>query len=274
MKFFKDETYEGLPLLTKEEEVKLSKSIIKGTKKQSQKAIHTFVLSNLRLVTKIVNQHYSYFRDLEDLMSEGILGLYEAATRYDSKHGVKFSTYSAIYIHQFIMRYIERSNTIRLPSHARGKMNRIVRIREELEKELGYELSDEELSEHTGVNIDTIKLYSKERFNTISLDTPIANGESVETIASTIADTAAVCPGMAAGQESTSRLVSQTLASTLSARELDIIQRRFGFLNNDPMVLEDIGKVYSVSRERIRQIQDRAFRKLRKHLSATEISKS
>jgi len=271
MKFFTNVDLASAPLLTREDEIKLSKAVMGGKKSRAEKAVHRFVLSNLRLVIKIVNQEYGYFRDLEDLISEGVLGLYDAARRYDYKHGSKFSTYASYYIRQRIVRYIEESGIIRLTGHAHSMMNRITRIKEELEKELEHEPTDEELAEFLGVSLDSLKLYSKAKFSTLSLDTPQRSSEGDEylTLQDNLVDTNAIRPEAAIELETTATLVGSAL-TILNKKEQDILHYRFGFGTNEPMILEDIGKIYSVTRERIRQIQDRALSKLKKHMKSEE----
>jgi RNA polymerase sigma factor (sigma-70 family) len=264
-----------IPLLTREQEQELGKAVHGKSKAKADKAINTLILSNLRLVAKIVSKDFPYFSDPEDLMSEGVIGLHRAATKFDPSFGAKFSTYAVWWIRQHIIAHIERASTIRLSNHTHEMMTRIRRVSEKLGAELGYEPTNEELSDATGLSVEMLEKYSGYKYSMIPIDSPAwsRDGEDGSTLADTLEDLDAIRPDAAADTSSTAKVVEELLPC-LNSREKEILTYRFGLNGGEAMILEDIGKKYSVTRERIRQIQDGALKKLKKKLMKKSVESS
>lgn len=262
------------PLLTREQEIQLGKIIQKGKGPQVQKAIDTFIVSNLRLVAKIVNGEYGGFADAEDLMSEGAIGLHEAARRFNPTKKVKFSTYAVFWVHQRIKQYVEHSYLVRLSSHAHSMSAKLKRMSENIEAELGRVPTREELVEMTGVSEDTLDLYAQGKYSTVSIDAPASSfwdeDADTATLGSRLADPQAVSPDEAAESRHDTQYVSKFLKH-LTSRERFIVTLRYG-LEDVPRQyhLEEVGEMLGITRERIRQIQNEALNKLRKQIRRSE----
>jgi len=254
-----------IPLLTKEQEQELGRAVHGKSKAKAAKAVNTLILSNLRLVAKIVNKDFGYFSDQEDLMSEGTIGLHRAATKFDPSFGAKFSTYAVWWIRQHIIAHIERSSTIKLSNHTHEMMSKIRRVSERLSAELGYEPTHEELSEVTGLSVEMLDKYSGYKYSMIPIDSPTwrRDGEDGSTLADILEDVHAIRPDNAAQMNNDSRGI-RALLPILNKREQHIITHRFGLDGGDAMILEDIGRGLSITRERVRQIQEGALRSSRK----------
>ena len=264
-----------IPLLTREQEQELGKAIHGKSKAKADKAVNTLILSNLRLVAKIVSKDYPYYSDQEDLMSEGVIGLHRAATKFDPSFGAKFSTYAVWWIKQHIIAHIERASTIRLSNHTHEMMSKIRRVSDKLSAELGYEATHEEISEVTGLSVDMLEKYSKYKYSMVPIDSPAwgKDGEDGSTLADTLEDAHAIRPDSAAEMSNDAREV-KALLLILNQRERQILISRFGLDGGDAMILEDIGKKFSVTRERIRQIQDGALKKLKKKMMEKSVESS
>lgn len=263
----------NIPLLTREQEVELSKAVTGKNQKKAKKAIDTLVVSNLRLASKIVSSNYSYHSDQEDLMSAATIGLIKAAQRYRYEKGAKFSTYAALWIKQQIMQYMETTSTIRLTSHAHDMNSKIRRVTEQIQRDLGYSPSHNEISEITGISIKKLEEYSGYKYSMIPIDSPsFVNGESEgSTLADTLEDYNAIRPDTATQSSNDGHEVSMILDS-LNEREKMILTHRFGLNGVEPLILEDIGKKLKITRERVRQIQERALYKMRRSLAKKENS--
>jgi RNA polymerase primary sigma factor len=261
------------PLLTREDEIKLSKTIQGKNKARAQKAINTFIVSNLRLVAKIVNSEYHTFADPDDLISEGAIGLYEAARRFDSNKKVKFSTYAAWWIRQRITNYIERSHMITLSSHAHSMYSKLRRMTDSIEAELGRPPTDEELMEMTGISEQTLKMFARNRYSTVSIDAAADFEESryndTSTLKDRLVDHNAVQPDQKAENKQDYQHIIQYFKH-LTEQERFILTTRFGLNGENRYHLEQIGEMYSLTRERIRQIQNIALNKLRKKIRMPE----
>lgn len=264
-----------IPLLTREQEQELGRAVQGKSKAKAVKAINTLVLSNLRLVAKIVSKEYGYFQDQEDLMSAGTIGLHKAATKFDPSHGAKFSTYSVWWIKQHIIAHIEESSTIRLSNHTHEMLSKIRRVSQVIEAELGYEPTNEELSETTGMSMEMLNKYSSYKYSMIPIDSPAKSNDGSDgiTLADTLEDIRTPRPDTAAELKQDSQHV-QSLLCHLNAREKEIIACRFGLEGREVMILEDIGKRFSVTRERIRQIQEGALQKLKKKITENSVESS
>jgi len=262
------------PLLTLEQEKQLGKIIQKGKGPQVQKAINTFIASNLRLVAKIVNGEYGGFADSEDLMSEGAIGLYEAARRFNPTKKVKFSTYAVFWIHQRIKQYVERSYLVRLSSHAHSMSAKLRRMSESIEAELGRVPTREELIEMTGVSESTLDLYAQGKYSTVSIDAPAKSFQNEDadtaTLGGHLVDLQAAAPDEVAESAHDTQYITKFLKH-LTDRERFIVTLRYG-LEGVPRQyhLEEVGEMLGVTRERIRQIQNEALNKLRNNIRRSE----
>lgn len=260
MKFYLKEI-SRTPLLTLEEESQLAERIKQG----DQKARDHMIRANLRLVVKIAGDYYGYGVSMSDLVSEGNIGLMKAVERFDPEKGGKFSTYSAWWIKQSIKRALaNQSKTIRLPIHMVDKIARIRRIASMLTETLGREPTDDELATETGVPRQKVAMLKQAALRTTSLDAPVNHNEATEH-SEIIADEKASNPLDLLSDKNLHDQLEELLA-TLDERERRIIDGRFGLNGIKPMLLEDVGREFGVSRERIRQIQNSALAKMRKAL--------
>lgn len=249
------------PRLTLEEEQELSRRAKTGDKT----AVNKLVESNLLLVVSIAKKYYGCGLPLLDLIQEGNIGLITAANKYDGEKGFRFSTYATYWIRQAISRALgEQSRTIRIPANMIDLLNKIKKATVELTQSLNRQPTDEELAEKLGVEIDKVQAALDIAQVSSSLDTPI-DDEGETSMGDLIADTKASNVGDDLIKEANSQIVESVL-STLSNREAEIIRMRFGIGRDRPMTLEEVGTHYGLSRERIRQVETKALRKLRNPL--------
>lgn len=246
------------PRLTLEEEQELSRRAKTGDKT----AVNKLVESNLLLVVSIAKKYYGCGLPLLDLIQEGNIGLITAANKYDGEKGFRFSTYATYWIRQAISRALgEQSRTIRIPANMIDLLNKIKKATVELTQRLNRQPTDEELAEKLGVEIDKVQAALDIAQVSSSLDTPI-DDEGETSMGDLIADTKASNVGDDLIKEANSQIIEGVL-STLSNREAEIIRMRFGIGRDRPMTLEEVGTHYGLSRERIRQVETKALRKLR-----------
>lgn len=246
------------PRLTLEEEQELSRRAKTGDKA----AVNKLVESNLLLVVSIAKKYYGCGLPLLDLIQEGNIGLITAANKYDGEKGFRFSTYATYWIRQAISRALgEQSRTIRIPANMIDLLNKIKKATVELTQSLNRQPTDEELAEKLGVEIDKVQAALDIAQVSSSLDTPI-DDEGETSMGDLIADTKASNVGDDLIKEANSQIIEGVL-STLSNREAEIIRMRFGIGRDRPMTLEEVGTHYGLSRERIRQVETKALRKLR-----------
>jgi RNA polymerase primary sigma factor len=249
------------PRLTLEEEQELSRRAKTGDKT----AVNKLVESNLLLVVSIAKKYYGCGLPLLDLIQEGNIGLITAANKYDGEKGFRFSTYATYWIRQAISRALgEQSRTIRIPANMIDLLNKIKKATVELTQSLNRQPTDEELAEKLGVEVDKVQAALDIAQVSSSLDTPI-DDEGETSMGDLIADTKASNVGDDLIKEANSQIVESVL-STLSNREAEIIRMRFGIGRDRPMTLEEVGTHYGLSRERIRQVETKALRKLRNPL--------
>lgn len=249
------------PLLTIEEETELAERIKLG----DLEARDHMIRANLRLVVKIAGDYSGYGVSMSDLVSEGNIGLMKAVERFDPEKGGKLSTYAAWWIKQSIKRSLaNQSKTIRLPVHMVDKIARMRRIASMLTEALGREPSDEELATELGLPRQKVAMLKQAALRPTSLDSPVNEGEATE-YSDIIGDEAASNPlDQLADQDLQDQLGD--LLGILDERERRIIDGRFGLNGLKPMLLEDVGREFGVSRERIRQIQNSALNKMRRAL--------
>jgi RNA polymerase primary sigma factor len=249
------------PLLTIEEENELAERIKRG----DLEARDHMIRANLRLVVKIAGDYSGYGVSMSDLVSEGNIGLMKAVERFDPEKGGKLSTYAAWWIKQSIKRALaNQSKTIRLPVHMVDKIARVRRIASLLTEALGREPSDDELAAELGLPRHKVAMLKQAALRPTSLDAPVNEGEATE-YGDIIGDEAASNPLDHLVDRDLQHQLGDLLA-TLDERERRIIDGRFGLSGLKPMLLEDVGREFGVSRERIRQIQNSALAKMRRAL--------
>jgi len=254
-----------IKLLTPKEEVVLAARIKKG----DRKAREDMIKANLRLVVKIAHDYENYGLPLLDLISEGNIGLMKAVERFDPAKGGKLSTYAAWWIKQSIKRALaNQSKTIRLPVHLVDKIARMRRLALKLQEELGREPSDEELAEEMGISPGRVAQMRSAGIRPASLDAPISDTDS-NSYSEIIADENAGTPYERLEEETIKKMLRQLLRH-LDARESMILEYRFGLEGGPERTLEEVGAKFNVTRERIRQIQNIALRKLRKMIQKLE----
>ena len=253
-----------IPLLSTEEEIKLSVLMVNGDEYAKMKIVE----ANLRLVVSIAKRYVGRGMLFLDLIQEGNLGLIKAVEKFDYTKGFKFSTYATWWIRQAITRSIaDQARTIRIPVHMVETINKLVRIERQLVQELGREPTNEEISEHMGIEVDKVNEIRKIAQEPVSLETPIGE-EDDSHLGDFIEDETAIAPDEAANFSMLKEQLNQVL-STLSEREKKVLELRFGLNDGTPRTLEEVGKEFEVTRERIRQIEAKALRKL-KHPSRSQ----
>ena len=243
--------------LTDEEILNLRRDIILS-KRAKQKLAET----NLRLVVSIAKKYVGRGMSFLDLIQEGNMGLMKAVDKYDYNRGFKFSTYATWWIRQAITRAIaDQARTIRIPVHMVETINKLVRIQRQLVQDLGRDPSNEEIANQMGIDVAKVQEIRKIAQEPVSLETPIGEEEDSH-LGDFIEDDTAVDPGDAANYTMLREQLEDVL-SCLGSREKRVLQLRFGLTDGTPRTLEEVGKEFDVTRERIRQIEAKALRKLK-----------
>jgi RNA polymerase primary sigma factor len=254
-----------IPLLTPQQEIELAARIKKGDAAAREQMIN----SNLRLVVTIAHDYANLGLPLLDLISEGNIGLTKAVERFDPAKGAKLSTYAMWWIKQSIKRALaNQSKMIRLPVHLVDKIAKVRRVSLQMSDELGREPTDDELGEEIGVASKNVARLKSVGIRPASLDAPIGDDDSTE-FGETIGDEDAQTPFELLRDKNLRHEVGDVL-EVLDKREKKIIFQRFGLDGGKPKTLEDVGKNFGVTRERIRQLQNIALVKLRRALSQKE----
>ncbi|HTZ21802.1 MAG TPA: RNA polymerase sigma factor RpoD/SigA [Opitutaceae bacterium] len=258
------------PLLTVEEEVTLAKRIRRGNKA----ARDHMISANLRLVVKIAMDYKDFGLPLLDLISEGNIGLIKAVERFDPRKGGKLSTYAAWWIKQSIKRALaNQSKTIRLPVHLVDKISRMRRTAMALTETLGREPTDEELAIELGVPTSKVAHLKSVSVRPASLDAPMGDESDSSSFGEIVADDNAVSPFENLRAKNLN-FDLQSMVDSLEPREAEIIKLRFGLEGHDELTLEEVGKRFRVTRERVRQLQNIALSKMRRAMAAKETQRS
>jgi len=248
-----------IDLITAEEEVELAQKIKRG----DQRALEKLVNANLRFVVSVAKQYQNQGLTLPDLINEGNFGLVKAAQRFDETRGFKFISYAVWWIRQSILQALaEQSRVVRLPLNKIGSINKINKTFSYLEQAHERPPSAEEIAEELGLSVSEVKQSLKNAGKHISMDAPFAEGED-SNLYDVISASETPMPDSELVKESIREEIVRVL-ETLSEREADVVKLYYGIGQSSTMTLDEIGNTFDLTRERVRQIREKAIRKLRK----------
>lgn len=251
------------PRLSFDQEKELSVKALAG----DRDAVNTLVECNLLLVVSVAKKYYGCGLPLLDLIQEGNLGLIKAAEKYDGSRGFRFSTYATYWIRQAISRALgDQSRTIRIPANMVELLSKVKKATAELTQKLGRAPSDKEIAAHMDIELDKVQTVMDLAQATTSLDTPV-DDEGETCMGDLIADHGVENPMANIIREANSQIIAAVF-DTLGSREAEILKMRFGIDADKAMTLEEVGQHYGLSKERIRQIENKAIRKLRNPIRA------
>jgi RNA polymerase primary sigma factor len=246
-----------VPLLTAAQEVELAKRIERGDHRAKQ----NMVSANLRLVVSIAKNYRNQGLPFLDLIQEGTIGLVRAAEKFDHRRGFKFSTYATWWIRQAVARALaDKSRTIRMPVHVVEKLNKIGRVERKLVGELGREPTSAEIALELELDVDEVEQIRRSSQAPVSLEKPVGDDEESE-FGAFLADDTAAPPDEAADTTLRKETLKRVL-SALSARERRVLEMRYGLDGNHPRTLDEVGRTFNVTRERVRQIENQSLKKL------------
>ena len=247
-----------VPLLTTEEEMELAKKMVNG----DRAAKNRLVEANLRLVVSIAKRYVGKGMYFLDLIQEGNLGLMKAVDKFDYNKGFKFSTYATWWIRQAITRAIaDQARTIRIPVHMVETIHKVTKYQRQLLQELGHDPTPDEIAAKMNMSVEKVREIMKVAMDPVSLETPVGEEEDSH-LGDFIPDDDSPAPADAASYSLLRQQLSEVL-HTLSPREEEVLKLRFGLTDGRTRTLEEVGKEFDITRERIRQIEAKALRKLR-----------
>jgi len=251
-----------VPLLSGDEEIKLAKLMAEGTPLEAKRAKQRLSEANLRLVVSIAKKYVGRGMQFLDLIQEGNLGLIKAVEKFDHSKGFKFSTYATWWIRQAITRAIaDQARTIRIPVHMVETITKVKKISSQLLHENGHDPTPEEIAERLEMPVERVREIMRIAQDPVSLETPIGEEEDSH-LGDFIPDDDAPAPADAASLTLLKEQLEEVL-STLTDREANVLRLRFGLIDGRSRTLEEVGAQFNVTRERIRQIEAKALRKLR-----------
>ncbi len=249
-----------VPLLTPEQEVTLGRLVQEGGD-GAHAAKQQMIQANLRLVVSIAKRYAGMHMTMEDLVQEGNLGLIRAVEKFDPERGVRFATYASLWIRQKMLKALQKAHTIRLPSHRHQEVMQIRSLQSEMLKVLGRSPTHEEIAAELHLTVERVRRLLAAAQEAVSLDTPIQQAEG-STLAEVLEDVNADDPSVLVADLRTRAAVLAEIA-LLPEREAHVLRLRFGLLDGERRTLESIAQDYGLTRERIRQIEIRAIRRLK-----------